>query len=242
MALPDDKVQRAYRVRISLFLMAVSLAGIGSVLVYVAMQTLSVLEAAERDRDRWQQGGRVVDMLNLKAGSVVADVGSGAGYFTFKLTPIVGEKGSVLAEDILKMPLAFLWLRALVRRQDNVQVILGDPDNPHLPEGQVDAVLVANTYHEFTHPRAVLNHVLNALHPAGRLVIIDRGPLSGEEGSREFEAQHHERPPSGVETEIRETGFKLISRCDRFIDRPAAERPGDRPDNRPWWLIVARKP
>ena len=88
----------------------------------------------------------------------------------------------------------------------------------------------------------VLNHVFNALHPAGRLVIIDRGPLSGEEGSREFEAQHHERAPSGVETEIRETGFKLISRCDHFIDRPAVKRPGDRPDNRPWWLIVARKP
>ena len=82
MALPDDKVQRAYRVRVSLFLMAVSLAGVGSVLVYLAMQTLSVLEAVERDRDRWQQGGRVVEMLNLKAGSVVADVGSGAGYFT----------------------------------------------------------------------------------------------------------------------------------------------------------------
>jgi predicted methyltransferase len=229
-------------VRISLFLLALSLAVVVWVVGYQALQTLRVLDVVERDRDRWQQAGPVVEALNLKDGSVVADVGSGAGYFTLKLAPIVGEKGRVLAEDILRQPLAFLWIRALLRHQSNVHIIHGEPDNPHLPEGQFDAVLVANTYHELTHPRAVLNRVFQALHPGGRLVIIDRGPLPGEEKSRELETQHHERAPSEVETELRETGFELISRHDRFIDRPALKRPGDGPDNHPWWLIVADKP
>jgi SAM-dependent methyltransferase len=242
MAVPDEKVQRAYRVRISLFLLAVCLAAVVSVLGYQATRTLRVLEVVERGRDRWQQAERVVDMLDLKTGNVVADVGSGAEYFTFKLAPIVGANGAVLAEDILTEPLVFLWLRALLRRQGNVHVIHGGPDDPHLPQGQIDAVLVANAYHEFTHPRAVLNRLFLSLHPAGRLVIVDRGPLPGEGENGQFETQHHERDPSGVETEIRKTGFALISRDDYFIAWPTFARAGDRADNRPWWIIVARKP
>jgi len=144
--------------------------------------------------------------------------------------------------DIRKEPLAFLWVRARLRHWSNIHIIHGDPENPRLPEGQIDAVLIANTYHEFMHSRAVLNRVFQALHPGGRLVIVDRGPLPADQESRESETQHHEVLPSVVESELRETGFKVISRYDRFIDRPDLERPGDRPDNHPWWLIVARKP
>jgi arsenite methyltransferase len=117
-----DKVQRVYRVRVSLFLFAVFLGVVVSVLAYQAIQTLRQLEVVERDRDGWQQAERVVDMLDLKTGNVVADVGSGAGYFTFKLAQIVGENGDVLAEDILKEPLAFVRLRALLNRVGNIQV------------------------------------------------------------------------------------------------------------------------
>lgn len=242
MSVPDSRVQRAYRVRISLFLLAVSLFLVVLVVGSQAIQTLKVLDVVERERDRWQQPGPVVQALNLKDGSIVADIGSGAGYFTLKLAPIVGDKGRVIAEDILREPLAFLWIRAMLRHRRNIWIIHGEPNNPHLPEGQVDAVLVVNTYHEFTHPRAILNRALQAIHPRGRLVIVDRGPLPGEEESREAETQHHERNPSEVEAELRETGFELISRNDHFIERPAPERPGDRPDDHLWWLIVAMKP
>jgi len=242
MSVPDSRVQRAYRVRLSLLLLAVGLLLVVWVVGSQAIQTLKALDVIERERDRWQQAGQVVESLNLKDGSIVADIGSGAGYFTLKLGPIVGDKGRVIAEDILREPLAFLWIRALLRHQRNIRVIHGEPDNPHLPEGSLDAVLVANTYHEFTHPRAILNRALHALHPGGRLVIVDRGPLPREEQSREAEAEHHERDPSEVEIELRETGFALITRNDRLIGRAAPERLGDRPDNHIWWLIVARKP
>jgi predicted methyltransferase len=242
MAVPDSGIQRAYRVRISLFLLAICLAGVVLVVGSQATQTLRALEVVERGRDRWQQPDRVLERLNLKTGSVVADVGCGAGYFTLKLASIVGENGDVLAEDIITEPLVFLWLRALLNGLRNVHVIRGAPQNPHLPEAHVDAVLVANAYHEFAQSQAVLNQIFKALRPAGRLVMFDRGPLPGEEGSREFETQHHERSLSAAETELLETGFKLISRDEHFIDRPGFERSGDRTDDRPWWLIVAQKP
>ena len=61
-------------------------------------------------------------------------------------------------------------------------------------------------------------------------------------GVREVQMQQYQIDVSIAEDEIRQRGFEMISRDNRFIDRPAAERPGDRPDDHVWWLIVARKP
>jgi len=191
------------------------------------------LNVVERKRDEWQRPSEVVQALNLSEGSAVVDLGSGAGYFALKLSAAVGKSGRVLAVDTRRLPLVFLWVRALLRRRHNLDVIHGEPDNPHLPAVAVSAVLVANTYHELAHPEPILNSVFRSLIPGGRLVIVDRGPHSARGESREIEAQHHELPPALVENEIRQQGFEIISRQDRFIDRP-----GDRP----WWLIVARKP
>jgi hypothetical protein len=85
--------ERLPRTRVSLFLLAVLLTIVLFVVGYQGIQTLRVLDVVEHDRDRWQQAGEVIEQLNLKDGSVVADVGSGAGYFALKLAPIVGEKG-----------------------------------------------------------------------------------------------------------------------------------------------------
>jgi SAM-dependent methyltransferase len=209
---------------------------------YQGIYTLRVLDSVERSRDHWQQPAEIIEQLKLKEGSVVADIGSGAGYFTLKIAPMVGERGVVYAVDILKEPLAFLWIRALLRYQSNIHIIHGELDNPDLPEGQIDAVLIANAYHEFHHPRTILNHVLHALREGGRIVLVDRGPLSVGEASGELKEGRHEVPCSAVEKDLRDTGFDLVTSNQRFIDMPAAERPGDRPDTHPWWIIVARKP
>ena len=238
----DSRVQHAYRVRVSIFLLAVILVTAALWVGYRGIYTIRVLDAVEHDRDLWQQPAEIIAQLDLKKGSLVADIGAGAGYFTLKIAPIVGAHGGVFAVDILKEPLAFLWIRALLHHQSNVHIVHGDQDNPRLPEGQIDAVLIANTYHEFVHPRALLNHVFQALHRGGRLVLVDRGPPPAEQESAEFEARHHEVSPSAAESALRDTGFDLISRRDHFIDLPAVERPGDRPDNHSWWLVVARKP
>jgi SAM-dependent methyltransferase len=154
----------------------------------------------------------------------VVDLGCGAGYFALKLSAAAGPKGNVQAVDILRLPLTFLWIRALRRGARNLTVVLGDPDDPHI-SGQVDAVLVANTYHELTHPGIVLGHLRQALPPRGRLVIADRSPQSIN--------PEHAIDRAIVEAELRHDGFAIVSRDDHFLDQP---------DEGPWWLIVAEVP
>ena len=239
---PDDQIHRAYRVRVALFFVLVVIVVAALFLIYQLTQTLYQLYLAEGERDRWQRPDDVIESLKLKDGNTVADVGCGVGYFSLKLAPKVAEHGSVLAEDILGESLTFLWIRAFLNHQSNIRVILGSPDDPHLPKGSVDAVLIANSYHEFTKPQAILDQTFRALRAGGRLVLLDRGPRSYLGESRAVQMQQYQIAASIAEDEIRQRGFEVISRDDRFIDRPAIERPGDRPDDHVWWLIVARKP
>jgi ubiquinone/menaquinone biosynthesis C-methylase UbiE len=239
---PDDQIHRAYGVRVALFFVLAVTMVAALFLIYQLTQTLYQLNLAEGERDRWQRPDDVIESLKLKDGNVVADVGCGVGYFSLKLAPKVAEHGSVLAEDILGESLTFLWIRGFLHHQSNIRLIHGDADDPHLPKGAVDAVLIANSYHEFTNPLAVLDHTFRALRSVGRLVVLDRGPRSYHGEPRAIQMQQYQIAASIAEDEIRQRGFEVISRDDRFIDRPAIERPGDRPDDHVWWLIVARKP
>jgi ubiquinone/menaquinone biosynthesis C-methylase UbiE len=239
---PDDQIHRAYGVRVALFFVLVVTMVAALFLIYQLTQTLYQLNLAEGERDRWQRPDDVIKSLKLKDGDVVADVGCGVGYFSLKLAPKVAEHGSVLAEDILGESLTFLSIRAFLHHQSNIRVIHGDLDDPHLPKGSVDAVLIANSYHEFTKPLAILDHTFRALRSNGRLVVLDRGPRSDHGEHREIQMQQYQIAASIAQEEIRQRGFEVISRDDRFIDRSATERPGDRPDDHVWWLIVARKP
>ena len=238
----DDQIQGAYRVRVVFFFVLVLILIAVLFLVYQLGQTLRELSLAESERDHWQRPDDVIESLNLKDDSVVADLGSGVGYFSLKLAPKVAEHGSVLAEDVLGDSLAFLWVRALLHHQTNIRIIHGKTDDPLLPPAGVDAVLIANSYHEFTKPLAILDHAFRALRSGGRLVVLDRGPRSYNKGPREVQVQQYQIGASIVEGEIGRSGFEIISRDDHFIDRPPSERPGDRPDDHLWWLIVAQKP
>ena len=239
---PDDQINRAYRFRVAFFFVLVLTIVAALFLICQLTQTLYQLRRTEGKRDRWQRPDDVIESLKLKDGNVVADLGCGVGYFALKLAPRVAQHGSVLAEDILGESLTFLWIRALFDHQSNIRVIHGDPDDPHLPKGSVDAVLIANSYHEFTNPLAILDHTFRALRSDGRLVVLDREPRSYHGESREIQMQQYQVAASVAEDEIRRRGFEVLSRDDRFIDRPAVERPGDRQDDHVWWLIVARKP
>jgi SAM-dependent methyltransferase len=188
--------------------------------------TMDRLSAVEAERDRWQRPSDVLRGLGVSEGSRVVDLGSGAGYFSLKLADLVGKRGQVIAVDLRRSSLFFLRIRALIRREHNIRIIVGTPEDPHLFEGRADAVLISNTYHEFQNPELMLDHVRHALRPRGTLVIVDRGIGTGG-------VEHdHEVPPARVEAEVRRHGFEILRRDDRFIDRPGEE---------PWWLLVARR-
>ena len=90
---PNDRVQRTYRVRIALFLIGAVLLVLLLSYLYEGIQTLNALEQIESDRDRWQRPSDVIQALNLHQGSVVVEFGCGVGYFALKLCPLVGKNG-----------------------------------------------------------------------------------------------------------------------------------------------------
>jgi ubiquinone/menaquinone biosynthesis C-methylase UbiE len=228
---PNPGSNRKPVLRLVLFLVCAVLLFLGLSTFYSFTNTLRQLDAIESERDQWQRPSDVLRALDLRAGNTVADLGSGSGYFTLKLAPVVGNQGQVLAADLRKLSLFFLWTRALLRGQQAVHVIVGDEDNPRFPAGSVDAVLICNTYHEFSHPELMLEHAFQALHAGGRLVIVDRAPRSAE-------TEHgHDVPLTIVESELRRTGFEIVSRDDHFIDLHNNPRGDDL-----WWLVTARKP
>jgi predicted methyltransferase len=198
---------------------------------YSALETFSRLNRVEAERDRWQRPSDVIEALDLRPGDIVVDLGCGSGYFTLKLSSPVGDNGLVLAEDIRRLPLAFLWFRAAARGEHNVKIVLGDPSDPHLPQ-HVNAVLISNTYHEFTDSHAILMHVYPSLVSAGRLVVVDREPRPAS--SPISETAEHEISAERVESELRLANFEMVDRQDRFIQND--------PYGENWWLIVARKP
>ena len=224
--------QASYRIKVALLLLSsvVTLAAVD--IIYEALSTLNRLDAIEQERDQWQRAPEVINALNLHAGSVVADLGCGSGYFTLKLSSAVGVQGRVLAADLRKLSLAFLWIRTVLHGDRNVSIVHDTPDDPLLPE-RFDAVLVVNTYHELTQPKRVLEHVFGSLVPGGRLVIADRGPESKGADSGEFERQHHELASDLVEEQLIREHFEIMIRQEHFLQQPGEG---------PWWLIVAKKP
>ena len=220
------------RIKVALFALC-ALAILATLDVgFQALDTLSRLTGIESERDRWQKPSDVIAALNLKPGDVVADLGCGSGYFTLKLPSSIGNNGRVLAEDIRRLPLAFLWFRAFQRGERNVKVVLGDEDDPHLPRKGVNEVLIFNTYHELADPQAILAHIRDALVAGGRLVVADREPhQTDQDGGISVE---HEVSPDQVQSDLRKAGFEIVARQDRFIDRD--------PYNEQWWMISGREP
>jgi len=133
--------------------------------------------------------------------------------------------------DLRRLSLFFLRIRALLRNQHDIDIIVARPNDPQLRTESVDAVLICNTYHEFADPALMLDHTFRALRPGGRLVVVDRASISSEPPAST--AHEHEVSAAVVEAELRRKGLQIVSRTDDFIDPPGDE---------PWSLLVAVRP
>jgi len=125
------------------------------------------------DRDAEEQPDRVVRELGIEPGSTVADLGAGVGYFTWRLAGAVGDAGKVIAVDIQPGMLERLKQNLAERDIHNVETVLGAEDDPRLPTGQVDLVLLVDVYHELQQPELTMEHVRQSLRPGGRVVFIE---------------------------------------------------------------------
>jgi len=124
-------------------------------------------------REREEQPGRLLKALGLRPGDVVADIGAGSGYFTFRIAQEVGPKGRVYAVDIQKEMLDLIRQRMRAGKRTNIEPVLGKLTDPRLPPASVDLILMVDVYHEFSHPFEMTEAMVKALKPGGRLVFVE---------------------------------------------------------------------
>jgi SAM-dependent methyltransferase len=134
-------------------------------------QGVDWLERPERERE--EQPDRAVQALRLAPGAVVADIGAGSGYFTHRLARAVGPTGRVFAVDIQPEMLERLGREMKARGVTNVVPVLGAVDHPNLAPASVDLVLMVDVYHELSAPFEMLQAIVKALKPGGRVAFIE---------------------------------------------------------------------
>ncbi len=123
-------------------------------------------------REETEQPKKVITSLGLKPTDVVADIGAGTGYFSFRISPMVPQ-GKVLAVDVQPEMIKVLNGLKKDRKISNVQPVQGTITNPNLPTAAVDLVLMVDTYHEFSHPREMMQAIVKSLKPGGRVVLLE---------------------------------------------------------------------
>ncbi|MEM7586994.1 MAG: class I SAM-dependent methyltransferase [Acidobacteriota bacterium] len=161
------------------------------------------------DRETTEMPDRVVEALGLAADDVVADVGAGSGYFSFRLAAQV-PAGKVLAVDLQPEMLGVLERRARELGFDNVEPVQGTVTDPNLPEAAVDLVLMVDAYHEFSHPYEMMQAIFRSLAPGGRVVLVE---YRGEDPSVPIKPLH-KMTEAQARREMKAVGLTWIETLD----------------------------
>ena len=119
-----------------------------------------------------EQPDAVVANMGLQPDDVVADIGAGSGYFSFRIARQVPQ-GRVMAVDIQPEMLALIRERQREEGVDNIEPVQGAIDDPRLPPESIDAAIMVDAYHEFSHPFEMMNGIVNALRPGGRVFLLE---------------------------------------------------------------------
>ncbi len=125
------------------------------------------------ERDREENASESFDKLGLEPGMTVVDMGCGNGFWTLPMAKEVGADGRVLAVDIQREMLQKLRTRSAQQALKNIEPILGKVDDPRLPIGEVDMVLMVDVYHEFSHPQSMLWSIRRSLKPEGVIALLE---------------------------------------------------------------------
>ncbi|NBC48213.1 MAG: methyltransferase domain-containing protein [Gammaproteobacteria bacterium] len=167
------------------------------------------LEVFERPgRELFDRRQEIVDALALRPGADVADVGAGTGLFTMLFASRVGPEGRVYAVDISRPFVEAIRERARAAGLENVIGIVNAQQGVELPAGSVDLVFIADTYHHFEYPHAMLASIHRALRPDGTLAVIDFRRLPGF--SSAWVMGHVRAGRAQVIREVRAAGFELV--------------------------------
>jgi ubiquinone/menaquinone biosynthesis C-methylase UbiE len=162
------------------------------------------------ERIQEEDPDRMLSSLNIKKGAVVADIGAGVGYHTWRLAKIVGPAGKIIAEDIQPEMLMMLKKNIEERKLSNVEIVLGTATDPKLPDNAVDLVLMVDVYHEFSDPGSMMTAIRRALKSQGRVVLVE---FRKEDPSVPIQPLH-KMSIQQVRSELEPMGFKFEKAMD----------------------------
>jgi ubiquinone/menaquinone biosynthesis C-methylase UbiE len=173
-----------------------------------AYSSIAFLDRIGRDAE--ERPDTLISALQIPAGATVADLGSGTGYYTWRLARAVGPSGKVFAVDVQQAMLDRTAETVGKHQLGNVELVPADEARPRLPMGALDLVFIAHAYHEFSNPEAIILGVNQSLKQGGRLVVVEfaeNHPFGPQDkGERMTEEQ--------IRAEIEPAGFNL----DRVLD------------------------
>jgi len=172
--------------------------------------------------------------LKIKPGQVVCDMGCGNGFYTLRMARLVGDKGRVLAVDIQPEMLSMLDKHLKGKHIENVEPVLSRPNDPGLPAGKVDLILLVDVYHEFSYPEQMLRAMRKSLKPRGRIALAE---FRLEDPTVPIKLLH-KMSKEQILKEYEPNGFKLVEQFDdlpwqhlMFFERDEAAdadaKPGD---------------
>jgi SAM-dependent methyltransferase len=161
------------------------------------------LERAERAREEGVSAA--LENLPINSKSVVADIGAGSGYYTFRIAPLVIE-GKVYAVDIQEDAVAYIKNRSEELEIENVIPIKGTEQSPNLPQGEVDLVIMVDVYHELAYPQEMLSAIYKSLKPDGKILLLE---YKGEDPSIAIKPLH-KMTEKQARKELKANGFELV--------------------------------
>ncbi len=167
------------------------------------------LERAERVDE--EQPERVLDAMGLQPGDVVADVGCGSGYYARRMARRVQPGGRVYCEDIQPEMLEIMRRWANAEGVTGIEAVQGTPTDPRLPDGALDWIIIADVYHEMSHPEPMLAGIRRALSPTGRVALLE---YRVEDGSGDQIKADHAMSVRQVLLEWQAAGFELVALHD----------------------------
>jgi predicted methyltransferase len=124
-------------------------------------------------RDAYQKPHEVLAALKIKPGEVIADIGAGSGYFTFRLSHFVGDKGKVYAVDVSPDMIRHINRRIRETKTTNIVSMLADTDDPLLPDRSVNRFFICDVWHHVENQTKYLSLMKKMLKPGGEVVMID---------------------------------------------------------------------
>jgi SAM-dependent methyltransferase len=175
-------------------------------------------------RSETEQPDEAIALLDLAPTDTVADIGAGTGYFSFRMAAQLSE-GAVYAVDVQPEMINILDFLIDENQAQNVQPVLGDATDPHLPSSSIDLALMVDAYHEFAYPREMMTHVVEALKPGGRVALLEyrkENPLIPIKGLHKMTERQARREMEAVGLEWLETSDRLPQQHLMLFQKPVA--------------------